>query len=99
MHDFKEDFPEVVSGPVPDWTDDRLAQLAEGYKTLAQDPAKWQARWNTLVADGDGYDEDLTVPPYVLRAIGGADVKTLKAFADRRGGDPKLTARVKALLS
>ena len=99
MHDMKEDFPEVVSGPVPEWTDDRLQQLAEGYKTLAQDPVKWQARWNTLVADGEAYDENLTVPPYVLRAIRESDVKTIKKFADRRGGDPKMTALVKELLA
>ena len=99
MFDMKEEFPEVVKGPVDAWTDDRLTQLAAGYKTLAQDPVKWQARWDTLVADGESWDEDLQVPPYILRAIGGGDVKTLKRFAERRGGDPKMTALVKELLA
>ena len=98
MEDLKGMYPETVKGPVDEWTDDRLSQLAAGYKELAQDEVKWNARLEAIAAHGDAWEENLTIPPYIAIALRDGDLKTLKTFAGRRGGNPELTAKVKALL-
>ena len=89
-----------IKADVKKWTADLEKLEARAFKKLSQDEGKWWARFESLKAEGDAIHEadSPSIPPYILIAIRDNDERTLRAFFTRRGADPRLTNKVRAII-